>query len=127
MDASEFLFSPAALEILDSQQHNPAAKGVFEWLSGGLVWPDERPEVSEPGRELVFANAAFGCLLASRAAITLGKETGIWPVWEQMLQHAPNWPGLRPERRGEQARKRLLAAQRRQDRCFAEIERQTTT
>jgi hypothetical protein len=121
MDASDFLFSAAALEVLNNRQYDPAAKGAYEWLSGGLMWPDERPEAGEPGRELVFSNAAFGCLLASRAALTLG-ETGVWPVWEQVLHEAPNWPGLRPERRGEQARRRLLAAKRVQAKCLSELE-----
>ena len=123
MDSSEFLFSPAALAVLDSQQYDPEAKGFYEMLSGGLVWPDERPEPGEPGRDLVFSNAAYGCLMATRAAITLGKETGIWPVWEQVEREAPNWPGLRPERRGDEARRRLLAAKRREDRCLDEFER----
>ncbi|MBP3959137.1 hypothetical protein J8F10_28160 [Gemmata sp. G18] len=124
MDANEFLFSTATLAVLNAQQYDPGAKGAYEYLSGGLMWPDERPEAHEPGREFTSTITAYRCLIASRAAITLGKETGVWPVWEQVLREASNWPGLRPERWGEAARKRLLAAKRREARCFDELERQ---
>jgi hypothetical protein len=62
-------------------------------------------------------------LIAYRASITLGEERMEFrPVWEQVVNDAPHWPGLREERRGEGARRRLLAALRRQDRCLLELE-----
>ena len=124
MDASEYLFSPAALEVLNSQQYDPAAKGAYELMSGGLMWPDEFPKPGAPGRDTVFAPWAYRFLIAARAAITLGDErTGFRPTWDQVVREAPNWPGLRPERWGEQARRRLLAAKRREAKCFDELER----
>lgn len=125
MDAKDYLFSAEALAILNSQQYDPTAKGRYEWLSGGLMWPDEFPKPGEPGRAIVFAPWAYRFLIAARAAITLGDEkTGFRPTWDQVVREAPNWPGLRPERWGEKARKRLLAAKRIQDRCFAEWDQQ---
>jgi hypothetical protein len=125
MDANEYLFSAAALEILNRQQYDPTAKGSYELLSGGLRWPDEFPKHGEPGWGEVFAPWAFRFLLAARAAITLGDEqTGFRSTWDQVVREAPNWPGLRPDRRGEQARKRLLAAKRREANCLDELERQ---
>ncbi len=125
MDANEYLFSVAALEILNNQPYDPAAKGSYELLSGGLIWPDEFPKFGEPGREVVYAPWAYRFLIAARAAITLGDEqTGFRPTWDQVVREAPKWPGLRPERWGEQARKRLLAAKRRETKCLDELERQ---
>ncbi len=118
------LFSRAALWLLNRQRFEPAAKGQFEYMSGGLSWPDEFPTESGP-HAVVFRGYAFRFLLAYRASATLRQELhGSHPVWEQVARHAPNWPGLRPERRGTAALRRLRAALRRQDRCFAEFESQ---
>jgi hypothetical protein len=121
----EDLFSPAALAILDRQQYDPVAKGSYELLSGGLIWSDELPRSGTPDGAIVRALSAYRFLFASRASITLDEKCPKFrPVWEQVLQGAPIWPGLRPDRRGERARKRLLAAQRREDKCLAEWEQQ---
>src|SRR5580698_6837108 len=117
------MFSDAALATLDQMPCFSTERGRFEWLSGGLIWPDEFPWIGTPERELMSnPPEAIGCLLACRAAITLAKETPFLPIWEQVARIAPNWPGLRPERRGEKALRRLRAALRLQDRCFAAIE-----
>ena len=124
MDASEYLFSAAALEVLDSQQYDPPAKGQYELLSGGLMWPDEISKYGAPERGLLSLDRVYRYLVAYRASITVGEERADFrPVWERVAREAPNWPGLRPERRGEQARRRLLAAKRRADRCLDELER----
>ena len=116
------LFSDAALAVLDQMPCDPTSRGEFEWLSGGLMWSDELPLVGTPERQAMSPAAATGCLLACRASLTLGKNDAFLPVWEQVVRYAPNWPGLRPERRGEAARRRLLAALRLQDRYFATLE-----
>jgi hypothetical protein len=118
------MFSDEALAVLDQLSFDPAACGQFEWLSGGLMWADEFPPLGTPERQAMSQAGAVGCLLAARAAVTLGQDSGFLPVWEQVARHAPNWPGLRPERRGEAALRRLRAALRRQDRCLAAIEAQ---
>jgi hypothetical protein len=118
------LFSSAALAVLDRQPYDPAAKGKYELMSGGLIWGDEFPKCGSSEWELVRPAWVYRYLIAYRAALTLGEERAEFrAVWEQVVQHAPNWPGLRPERRGESARKRLLAAQRRQSRCLDDLER----
>jgi hypothetical protein len=119
------MFSEAALAVLDRMPFDPTARGDFEWLSGGLMWSDEFP--LGPERQAMSQSGAIGCLLACRASITLGQESGFLPIWEQVVRYAPNWPGLRPERRGEGALRRLRAALRRADRCLAAIEGQQGT
>ena len=118
------MFSEEALSVLDRLTFDPVARGDFEWLSGGLMWSDEFPPVGTPERQAMSQSGAIGCLLACRASITLGQESGFLPIWEQVVRHAPNWPGLRPERRGEAALRRLRTALRRQDRCLAALEAQ---
>jgi hypothetical protein len=118
------LFSPTALSILDRMPFDPDARASYELLSGALMWPDECPRPGTPEFAAVAPVGAYRYLVAYRASITLGGErTKFRPVWEQVVQYAPNWPGLCPERRGERARRRLLAAQRQQARCLDELER----
>jgi hypothetical protein len=117
------LFSAAGLAVLDRMPFDPDARGRFELLSGGLVWPDEFPPFGSSEWELVRPQWAYRYLIAFRRALTLGEEREAFrPVWEQVVRHASNWPGLRPERRGERAARRLRAALRRQDQCLAELE-----
>ncbi|HEY1190830.1 MAG TPA: hypothetical protein VGE74_24580 [Gemmata sp.] len=119
------LFSPVALAVLNEQQYDPTAKGSYELLSGGLIWSNKFPPSGSAEWQLIVPNYLHRYLIAARAAVTLSDgATGFRPIWEQVLRGAPNWPGLQPERHGEAARKRLLAAKRREARCFAEIEQQ---
>ncbi len=116
-------FSEDGLTVLDRQAYNPEARSGYDMLSGGLMWPDEFPRFGSPEWEAIAPNYPYRYLIAYRAAITLGEERAEFrPVWEQVARHAPNWPGLHPERRGSRAKRRLLAAKRRQAHCFAEIE-----
>jgi hypothetical protein len=115
------LFSVAALEVLDQMPHDPTARGRYEWLSGGLMWPDEFPRPGSAARAIIGASDLYRFLLAYRASITLQPERAKpYHLWEQLTQHAPNWPGLRPERRGELAARRLWAAHRLRDKCLME-------
>lgn len=117
------LFSMAALSVLDRMPFDPDASGNFEIMSGGLLWPDEFPAIGSVEWELVCTQWVYRYLLAYRRALTLGeKRDEFQPIWDQVIRHAPNWPGLRPERRGERAAKRLRAALREQDKCFTELE-----
>jgi hypothetical protein len=119
------LFSADALAVLDRMPFDPGARGSFELMSGGLIWPDEFPPPWSPGWELVRPQWVYRYLIAYRRTLTLGEDRASFrPVWEQVARHAPNWPGLRPERRGERAARRLRAAIRRQDRCLAGFESQ---
>jgi hypothetical protein len=122
------LFSTAALVVLNNQAFDPAAKGRYENLSGGLIWGDEFPVSGTPEWEAIdenFTNFAYRYLVAYRASITLGKEREAFQgVWNQVMAFAPNWPGLRPERRGERAKKRLLAAKRQEAVCLEGLEKE---
>jgi hypothetical protein len=116
------LFSAAGLAVLDRQAYDPAARAGYELMSGGLLWPDEFPRAFSPAWAAVSPNWVYRYLIAYRASITLGEERSEFrPVWEQVVRHAPNLPGLRAERRGERAKRRLLAGMRRQARCLAEL------
>jgi hypothetical protein len=116
-------FSADALAVLDGMPFDPAARGWFEQLSGGLLWPDEFPRPLSLAWAMIAPNWLYRYLLAYRASITLGEErVELRPVWDEVVQQAPNWPGLRPERRGERALRRLRAALRRHARCWAELE-----
>lgn len=124
MDTSKLrLFSMAALAVLNRMPFDPIARAQFELMSGGLIWPDEFPPFGSPEWLNVSPNWVYRYLLSYRASITLGEERAEFRlVWEQVVQQAPNWPGLRSERRGERALRRLRAALRRQEKCLAEIE-----
>jgi hypothetical protein len=103
-------FSKAALKILDRSPFDPSSKGSYEYMSGGLIWTDEWPRAATLS---TLGGDIFKCLIAYRASITLGEEKPeLRFAWEQVKAHAPNWPGLRPERYGEKAKRRLLAAKR---------------
>jgi hypothetical protein len=118
------LFTEFALTILNCLPFDPQARGRFEYLSGGLVWADEFPPHGSPEWTVIEPGYLYRHLLAYRASITLAQEYATsHELWEQVAEHAPNWPGLRPERRGEQAKRRLQAALRVQEKCFAELDR----
>jgi hypothetical protein len=119
------LFSADALAVLDRMPFDAAARGRFELMSGGLVWSDEFPRFGSSEWELVSPQWVYRYLIAYRRSLTLGEERSAFrAVWEQVARHAPNWPGLRPERHGERAARRLRAALRRQDKCLAALEAQ---
>jgi hypothetical protein len=124
MDAPDpRLFSDAALAILDRMPFDVEARGSFEIMSGGLIWPDEFPRPGTDAWAAIAPGWLYRFLIAYRASITLHPaQAKPYELWQQVVQHAPNWPGLRPERRGEQARRRLRAALRRQAKCLAELD-----
>ncbi|AWM36191.1 hypothetical protein GobsT_60360 [Gemmata obscuriglobus] len=118
-------FSPGALAVLDRMPFDPTARSRYDLMSDGLIWSDEFPPPGSAAWALVRTQWVYRYLIAYRRAVTLGEErAGFLPVWEQVARHAPNWPGLRPERRGERAARRLRAALRGQDACLAALEAQ---
>jgi hypothetical protein len=117
------LFSAAGLAVLDGMVFDPAARAQFEHLSGGLMWPDELPRLGSTAWTAIAPGCLYRFVLAYRASITLHPEQAQpFELWEQVVQHAPNWPGLRRERRGERALRRLRAAHRQRDKCYAELD-----
>lgn len=117
------VFSKAALAILNRMPFDPTARGKFEYLSGGLLWADEFPPLGSSDWAVIEPDYLYRALLAYRASITLDQEQAkACELWDQVARQAPNWPGLRPERRGERAQRRLRAALRLSDKCLAELE-----
>ncbi len=120
------LFTEAALAVLDRQPFDSQSKAGYEIMSGGLVWPDEFPAFASSDWRVVAGGLVHRYLIAYRASLTLGLERAAYrPIWEQAIRQAPRWPGLRDERRGERARRRLRAAKRRESRCFEDFERKS--
>ena len=124
MDLAQLpLFSARGLAVLNRQVFDPAARGHYEFLSGGLMWPDEFPRPGTAEWAEIAPGHAYRFLLACRAAITLGvARADSAPIWDQVMRGAPDWPGLRPERRGDRARRRLQAGFRIRDKCLADCE-----
>jgi hypothetical protein len=117
------LFTRDGLAVLDRLQFDPAARASYDLMSGGLRWPDELPRPDTKDWDDIEPGDAYRYLLAYRAAITLGEDRPDYrPVWEQVVQFAANWPGLREERRGPKARRRLLATMRREQLCLSKLE-----
>lgn len=111
-------FSKADLETLDHTPFDPLSRGSYEFFSGGLIRSDEWRSAAV---QSMLGSDAFRCLIAYRASITLGEERPeLRFAWDQVKAHAPNWPGLCPERYGENAKRRLLAAMRIESACLKE-------
>jgi hypothetical protein len=116
-DPEEPLFSAKGLAVLDRQPYDSRARGSYNIFVHGLQWPDEFPAKGSVALQQVSDHRAAR-LLIYRASLTLGEELPeVRPLWEQVVRHAPNWPGLREERWGERARRRLRAGRRREAAC----------
>jgi hypothetical protein len=112
--------SDDALGVLNRMPFDPNATYGYEHLSGGFIWSDELPPAGSPEWDIVSEGYLYRMLVAARHDITLGEASPRFQeLWEQVVNSAPNWPGLRPERcSGERIRKRLLAAKRRASICY---------
>lgn len=112
-------FSDAAIAILDSMVVDPNATYDYDYLSGGFYWSDEFPPIGSADWGIVEHDCLYRSLIRVRRCITLGNESVVTiPLWQQMLNDAPDWPGLLPERRTGRIAKHLLVAERLADRCF---------
>ena len=112
-------FSDAALALLDAMPLDPNATYSYEHLSGGFVWSDEFPRISTPEWNIVSHDDLYRHLWHIRRLITLGDtDLESLPLWQQLVNHAPSWPGLLPERRTGRIVKRLRAAVRLAERCY---------
>jgi hypothetical protein len=116
------LFSESALRILDGMPADPAAKKHYDYMSGGLHWDDGFPKLGTDDFKVVWHGFLPRFLIACRASLTLGGESEYLALWEQIIQHAPSWPGISPTRRDEEARRRLMAAKRIEKKSLAELE-----
>ncbi len=116
-------FSDAALAILDALPVDPNATYAYEHLSGGFYWSDEFPSFDSADWQIVRHDDLYRFLIRIRRCITLGDDSvESTPLWQQVMAHAANWPGLLPERRSGRIVKRLVAAERLADRCLKKLE-----
>ena len=113
------------LRILDAMPVDPSASHFYEQLSGGFLWSDEFPTGDPAKWEIVSHDYLYRWILHLRARITKGEtELADFPLWQQLVENAPNWPGLHPERRSEEVRRRLFAAERLAERCYKRLEQE---
>lgn len=121
LDEPETSLSEAALAILDHMRFDPAASYFYDHLAGGFVWSDEFPPLG-PDRRIVSSGYLERYIIHIRRCITLGEtELLSFYLWRQLEEGAPNWPGLRIERRTGRIVKRLRAAERLAERCYDKI------
>ena len=111
-------FTAAALAEFDRMQFDPAATYAYKHLGGGFVWSDEFPSISSDEWKILSHDDLYRYVIHIRRCITLGDEELLsFPLWRQLEQNAPHWPGLRSDRRTGRISKRLLAAERLAQRC----------
>ena len=116
-------FSDEAIAILNAMPVDPDATYSYEHLSGGFMWTDEFPPLRSAEWKIVRHDYIYRFLINMRRCITLGDTSHeSTALWQQMVNDAPNWPGLLPERRSGRIAKRLLAAERLVDRCLDKLE-----
>jgi hypothetical protein len=60
------LFTSAAMIVLDQMPLDAGARASFEYLSGGVMWPDEFPLIGSPERREISPPSAIGSVLAYR-------------------------------------------------------------
>jgi hypothetical protein len=122
MTEETITISDEALRILNAMPFDPNAKHDYEHMSGGMVWSDELPRFGSREWQAVSEGYAYRFLIAARRDITLGVPSPRFQsMWQQVEMFAPNWPGLRPERRSLEVRKRLLAAERLARKCYKQM------
>ncbi len=101
------LLSARVLSILNTLPFDPHARSELTHLFDGLRWSDELP-TDEANRRLVSFSDGVSHAHFYRTCLTRGEERPEYrPLWNQLAIHAPNWPGMRPERRDESARRLL--------------------
>lgn len=97
--ADHLLFPEAALAILRDVQYNPDAMMKYDGMSDSLYWSDEFPDEATSAC-MAVKSWAYRFVLAYRASLIMSRpREELQPVWEQLAQECPEWPGFRPERR----------------------------
>ena len=101
--------SPGFLSLLRQARYDPAARRGYDHFAGGFLWSDEFPEG--------WSKVTFRLddwlqrkLVADRAAVILGGDVDrFMAIWQEVERVAPDWPGLRPERRDRAVSAELIA------------------
>ncbi|MHB1559984.1 MAG: hypothetical protein ACYC61_21240 [Isosphaeraceae bacterium] len=105
------LFPANVLDFLAGAVHDPRAERSYEGLSDSFFWSDEllweglaRYGVAYPFRQLI----------GYRSSVIRGApDARVRPVWQQVAEACPGWPGLRPERSSPALAPELTRASRR--------------
>jgi hypothetical protein len=98
------------LKQLGGLKYDPNAARSFEFMSGGFIWSDERPQDYDD----VAAGYAFRILIGFRASLIFGKpREDLRFVWDAVSAGCPNWPGFRPERFSIKLARELASANHR--------------
>ena len=76
--------------------HDPDAERSYTGLSDSFTWSDE---LLLDAMVRYGGGYPFSELLGYRHSVIRGApDSRLRPVWEQVTNACPNWPGLRPER-----------------------------
>jgi hypothetical protein len=134
--------------FLNQLRPNPDAEPFYDWLSGGLLWTDEIPDMSKVSPP-VFA--ALRGVLWYRTALIFGepknqdkalssqmealfgsfsaeaKANHNEALWLKGQQLFPDWPGFAPARRSVELRQRCIELKSKADRQMDELLPPTST
>ncbi len=116
-------FSDDALAVLGAMTYDPAATFSYDHFAGGFLWSDEFPDTSSHDWNVVSHDYVYRYLIRIRRCITLDDANlSSLPLWRRVLDFAPNWPGLRADRREGTIVKRLHAAERLAEKCLKDLD-----
>ena len=100
---------PEILELMKRTSFDPGASRGYEHFSGGFYWSDEFA-IGHMEIALGLNDFTHRFLIAHRSAIILGRNVQRFlALWQEVEQHVPGWPGLRPERRDPALTAELVA------------------
>ena len=117
------MFSDDALAVLNSMPHDASATFAYHHFAGGFYWSDEFPDTTSPDWNVVSHDDVYRYLIRIRRCITFDDaDLASLPLWRQVVDFAPNWPGLRADRREGAIVKRLRAAERLAEKCLDDLD-----
>lgn len=110
----ELLFPDDGLAVLQKASYDPAAERGFEGLSRSFFWSDELlRNFMRVCRN--HGSMAHRFVMEYRSSLMLGGAIEEYlPVWEQLQNACPAWPGFRPERCSSDLARDLKRAWKRQ-------------
>lgn len=90
------LFPTDVLDFLAGAIYDPRAERSYEGLSDSFFWSDE---LLWEGLARYGVDYPFRQLVGYRSSVIRGApDVRLQPVWQQVAEASPRWPGLRPER-----------------------------
>ena len=129
--SGELLFPDDGLALLREAVYDPEAERGFEGLSRSFFWSDELlRNVMRVCRN--HGSMAHFFVMEYRSSLILGNAIEEnRPVWEQLQNACPAWPGFRPERCSTDLAGDLKRAWKRQclefDRTLRDLEQEDSS